>query len=299
MFGARGVACLEATEVVCCGGSNPLGQIFFAILFAGCYVSIHTSVFPLIDGVEIAGWHRATGAATAAAVLFFFLKTCYSDPGVVTSANVDAHMALYSPDGVLFPAEAKVCETCGRPKPPRSKHCNATRGCVARFDHWCLWVNNALGLANTRWFLAFLVATTGACVYGAALAARVVAADMRRRGAWETTWHDPKAGRRVRLADSSAVLVRFLFARYTATAVGAFLGAASFIVAGFTVAQLLRVARGETTNEGWKARDAKEAGWVVPRGYRPYDHGWRQNFGEVLFPGYYLERALQRSRKRG
>ena len=38
--------------------------------------------------------------------------------------------------------------------------------CVGRFDHYCGWISNAVGLRNMRWFLAFLVVNVLMCTYG-------------------------------------------------------------------------------------------------------------------------------------
>ena len=58
LFGDRGTRLLETTAQTCCQGSNPIGQIFFAILFIGSYAGAHMGIFPLIDGVEVSTWHK-------------------------------------------------------------------------------------------------------------------------------------------------------------------------------------------------------------------------------------------------
>ena len=233
--------------------------------------------------------YRYSGAATAALVLLFFILVSYTDPGVITGTDIYAHLALYPPDGALFPIVSKECSTCRRLKPARSKHCNATKGCVARFDHWCIWINNAVGLYNVRWFLAFLVTTTIACFYGAWLTAKVINVDMRRRGAWETSWYQPTSGKVVNLGDKWGLVAQYVLSRYGGVAAtGAFLAAAFWIVLGFTAMQLYRVAIGVTTNESWKAKEVRLAGvgaFLVDG--KGYNKGWKRNFAEIIFPKYY------------
>ncbi|BGP43424.1 palmitoyltransferase akr1 [Rhodotorula kratochvilovae] len=48
------------------------------------------------------------------------------------------------------------CLTCLVRRPLRSKHSYATERCVARFDHYCPWVWNDVGVNNHRQFLLFL-----------------------------------------------------------------------------------------------------------------------------------------------
>ncbi|GAA6037584.1 hypothetical protein JCM8097_006126 [Rhodosporidiobolus ruineniae] len=48
------------------------------------------------------------------------------------------------------------CLTCLVRRPLRSKHSYATGRCVARFDHYCPWVWNDIGVNNHRQFLLFV-----------------------------------------------------------------------------------------------------------------------------------------------
>jgi palmitoyltransferase len=50
-----------------------------------------------------------------------------------------------------------VCTICRVVKPLRSHHCHELGRCVSRFDHFCPWVDNAIGRENQRSFVVFLV----------------------------------------------------------------------------------------------------------------------------------------------
>ncbi len=249
----------------------------------------------------------------AVVVLYFFFLVCYTDPGKINETNIAAHLALYPPDGVIFPLRIQHCSTCIQLKPGRSKHCNATKACVARFDHWCIWVNNAVGLYNTRWFLCFLLSTTGACLYGAVLGAQLIAADMRKKGAWTREWIEPRSKNPVHLGDKWSFVLQFVLSRYSmGAAVSVFLGIAFWIVLGFTALQMYRITIGMTTNESWKIKEMRAAGIEVNSGGRAgrggdgrsslpyhYNRGWRRNFAEIMFPKYYLLQSLRDKDKDG
>jgi len=244
-------------------------------------------------------------------VLFFFFLVCYCDPGKINESNLAAHLALYPPDGTLFPEPPQHCSTCIQLKPGRSKHCNATKACVARFDHWCIWINNAVGLYNTRWFLCFLFSTAAACLYGAVLGGKLIAADMRHKGAWSREWIEPRTKKKVYLGDKWGLVLQFVLSRYSmGAAVSVFLGVAFWIVLGFTGLQLYRVIIGMTTNESWKIKEMRSAGDVVVNSSGNggaggsslsfhYNRGWRRNFAEVMFPKYYLLQSLRNKDKDG
>lgn len=238
----------------------------------------------------------------AAIVLYFFFLVCYCDPGKINESNLAAHLALYPPDGIVFPEPPQHCSTCIQLKPGRSKHCNATKACVARFDHWCIWINNAVGLLNTRWFLCFLFSTCLACLYGAVLGAKLIAADMRRRGAWSREWIEPRTKSKVYLGDKWGLVFQFVLSRYSVgAAVSVFLGVAFWIVLGFTALQIYRIIIGMTTNENFKlVANSRGGGNDGSRSLSSsYNRGWKRNFAEIVFPKYYLLKSLRNKDKDG
>lgn len=227
------------------------------------------------------------------------MAVTFCDPGIVTVADLDAHNALYPADGVLFQKD-RHCTACGQARPARAKHCNATKRCVARFDHWCIWVNAPIGLYNTRWFLAFLLVTMCACAYGAVAVFVVVHAEMTERRAWDLVWRDGRTGVRTRLGDSWRLQATYVAANFGPLAgVGIFLGFAACIVAGFTTLQLYRIATGITTNEGFRLKDLKLSSSAnkVSAVKHPYSRGWRRNFAEILLPHMHLEHARKELRR--
>lgn len=91
----------------------------------------------------------------------------FTDPGMLTPANVNQSNMAFRPNGLIF--FEKLCYTCNLPKPARSKHCSTCNKCVLLYDHHCLWVNNCIGLRNYRWFCAYLVLNINLMAYGGIL----------------------------------------------------------------------------------------------------------------------------------
>ncbi|GAA5904585.1 hypothetical protein JCM6882_004914 [Rhodosporidiobolus microsporus] len=57
------------------------------------------------------------------------------------------------------------CLTCLVRRPLRSKHSYATGRCVARFDHYCPWVWNDVGVNNHRQFILFLASLVSGVLF--------------------------------------------------------------------------------------------------------------------------------------
>ncbi|GAA5948609.1 hypothetical protein JCM10213_003557 [Rhodosporidiobolus nylandii] len=98
-------------------------------------------------------------AASYATCCVSFYKACTMDPGTVPreeggeaglKETIESLVLANQFNGMSF------CLTCLVRRPLRSKHSYATGRCVARFDHYCPWVWNDVGVNNHRQFLLFV-----------------------------------------------------------------------------------------------------------------------------------------------
>ncbi|KAL4129448.1 hypothetical protein PRIC2_005456 [Phytophthora ramorum] len=104
----------------------------------------------------------STAFCTSAAVSFAMMggtlyKTFTSDPGeVFTSYDEKLHNIRWLVESKL-PSATKLCLTCLHKRPLRGKHCAESNSCIAKFDHYCPFVVNAVGARNHAAFLGFLL----------------------------------------------------------------------------------------------------------------------------------------------
>ena len=217
-------------------------------------------------------------------------KACTAPPGYVVDAATFAKHDNYAYDGCLYEAGG-TCPTTGVPKPARAKFCRTTRRVVARFDHFCPWVNNAVGEENYRWFLLFLASHALLLAYGAACAALLLRDVVDAKQLMRATFYlgdAPVAATRGVVVHYLLHTERLLCALLLACAV---LGA---VVAGFLGYHLRLVWRGRTTNEHYKWR-RRARGGAAPAA-NVYDLGALRNAHEVLFPRSRRRDALARYR---
>ncbi len=143
-------------------------------------------------------WAQRVTLTVAVVLPYVFLYlSAFSDPGIVTPANVGHHMTLYPYDFALF-HPGVGCRTCATANPAGSKHCPICKGCIARLDHHCIFINNCVGAGNHHWFLLLLLSTGVLTLYGGTLGLSLIAAKIRERDtAWallpwasSLDWHD-------------------------------------------------------------------------------------------------------------
>jgi len=88
-----------------------------------------------------------------------FVHLLNRDPGVIRKNTATPEEIVASYDQP--PSEGnQYCVSCKCKKPLRSKHCKTSGNCVARFDHYCPWIANAVGIGNHRLFIWVVVHVT-------------------------------------------------------------------------------------------------------------------------------------------
>ncbi|GAA5984945.1 hypothetical protein JCM11641_005594 [Rhodosporidiobolus odoratus] len=113
-------------------------------------------------GLSNLGFLLAYGACC-----YNFWKACTLDPGAVKreagegalKETIESLVDSNNFNGMNF------CLTCLVRRPLRSKHSYATGRCVARFDHYCPWVWNDVGVNNHRQFLLFLLSLVAGVIF--------------------------------------------------------------------------------------------------------------------------------------
>lgn len=88
-------------------------------------------------------------------VLFYlWFHISASDPGYISFNNGERDEFLKAIEEETF-TEKEYCVSCMIKKPLRSKHDPLTKRCIARFDHYCVWMNIPVGYKTHRKFMIF------------------------------------------------------------------------------------------------------------------------------------------------
>lgn len=125
---------------------------------------------------------------------YCYYKAVNTDPGVITKENVKHYMDKYPHfDEVVFQRD-NTCPTCKIKKPPRSKHSSITNNCVARFDHYCIWIKGDVGEKNYKYFLGFIGGHALLTFYGCYFGLNVLIGIVTREGLWGAKFRSMETG---------------------------------------------------------------------------------------------------------
>lgn len=237
---------------------NPILQIFYLVLVNGGFLAFILEAYPYIPTDHFDRIHRPIVFIAMALCAVSFAVACTVGPGRITLRSVPA-LDNYPIDGVIFritPTPA-MCSTCNVPKLARSKHCSTCGICVSRFDHHCAWLNQCVGEQNYRVFLLFLLVHCAMLWYGTALLVSILMTETRERRLWSARFHNANTG--VYSEASLWVIVSYLI--YHKGRIFALLvlsGVMGLVISLFTLYHFYLIARGQTTNESFKWKDARK-----------------------------------------
>ena len=93
-----------------------------------------------------------------------FKLACTVEAGTITELTM-LKFDNYAYDNVLFVPD-RICPTAKIRKLARSKYCRMSQRHVPRFDHYCIWLNQAVGEENHRYFYMFVMSTAILSCYG-------------------------------------------------------------------------------------------------------------------------------------
>ncbi|KAL6051922.1 putative palmitoyltransferase zdhhc4 [Balamuthia mandrillaris] len=238
----------------CCEGPNPIFQFLYLSCVVGGYITFIVVAFPFIPGPFIAGYHKTLSIFAVAWTLFSFIYCSFSDPGLITKTNLRLYREQFPFDNVLY--HKRRCETCDIDRPPRAKHCNVCGGCVARFDHHCIWINNCVGANNHAKFIIFLLSTALLATYSSWGLVAVVRGIIEEKGLWTMVIRNNITGRMSPLPWGAFINI-LVSEGGGCLALGVFSGVLALVLYGFTFYQVYLVVKNTTTYETFKRSDLR------------------------------------------
>ena len=251
-----------AKEVLC-ERPNPAMQLIYVALVMGGYWVYCVHVEPLILAGAVSARHAVVVPVAMLISIASWLAVCFSDPGIVDAHTLDAQLATYPHDHVLY--KSKTCPTLGVTCPARSKYCRITQRRVAKFDHYCGWMGNSIGENNLRYFITFLAVHVVLTSYGSWLCASAISGEIRRRGLWSAEFEPTRRQRRgggandsgvSRLASDWTLLTKFVVYHFSpAVTLSLFLAILVVMLGAFLGYHLWLIHKGMTTNESFKWSD--------------------------------------------
>ena len=304
---------------------NPLLQIvYFALVFGGFGMMVVVG-YPSIPNMYMAEFHKYMGGAVVFGTLYAWYLACTKSAGVITAENWET-FDNYEYDNLIF-GQGQYYKYDDKlrpkiPKLPRSKHDGITDKVYAKFDHFCPWLNNAVGEQNYRYFILFLLMTTWTLFYGIFASWSIILSVVHKERLMEAEFHNRATGEVIH-ASYRIIFQWLMFHHQKVMMLMLLCTVMGIVVFLFTLYHLYLAGTNVTTNESFKwshyrtywnreqAKKAKEQGEdkfrcctclnycigakggdVFPS--NKYDEGVMKNFYSVVFPKSMYKRSASR-----
>lgn len=143
-------------------GSHALLQTpFYSGVFSGTafWVLVHYFLYVLPATLPIYPWQNLLFVIIFGCTIFCFFSAMFMDPGFVPRLNGISEQRKVI-DELIERGEYDTSHFCISTyirKPLRSKYDRFLKRVVAKYDHYCPWVNNVVGVRNHRRFLLFVL----------------------------------------------------------------------------------------------------------------------------------------------
>lgn len=245
IIGKKGVATVEKW-------TDRSLQLVYLVVVLGSWSIIFTYGYEAIQKSNyISNNHQYAGYAVFAACMSSWHYACHTSPGSVTSRTI-ALYDHYPYDSILY--YNKQCPTLNIRKVARSKYDRFSKQHVPRFDHFCGWLNQAVGERNYRWFLLFLMVHVGMCYYGTWAMGTVLYGEVVDKNLLNATFFNAVTGTEVN-ADYIIVFHYMMMRYFEICGVLLLMTVMSVMLSIFLGFHLYITARNMTTNEyfKWKA----------------------------------------------
>jgi len=135
-------------------GKKVKAQPTLHAFYIGCVLMTYSTWFSVVGlGRDISVGRLFLFLVSSICLFICFFIASYTDPGVLKPNSRDYNDVLIAVARGL--SLDGFCATCAIRKPTRSKHCSVLDACVAQFDHFCPWCNNAIGSKNYLGFVGW------------------------------------------------------------------------------------------------------------------------------------------------
>jgi len=237
-------------------------QIGYFVLILGGFGVFLWKGYPRFPNDYIDAWQKPVGIIVMSACLGSFLLAAFTHPGHITATSLK-RFSRWKFDNAVY--TKRICATCGILKPARSKHCRVMNQCVSRFDHYCIWLNTAVGERNYRYFLAFLVTHVAMLWYGAVATMTIFAQEASDKRLFEATFFSRRSNARV--SASWWIIVQYLMHENYELAMCLMLCVVmGSVLTGFVGYHLYLALTNSSTNESMKWGEAQRArDWMLRR----------------------------------